>query len=461
MFRYLSKSTRSVGILVVLATAAVTRADLPEYGLPIPELAEFDQAIQDVLAELGNNAATVGVMKEGCIVYQRGVGWRDVGVNPLTEIPMMRTASIIKPIVARAIKKLEDDGLLSVGDYAFDVGQPEGGILNIVPLGGVPGQWVDEITVQHLLQHKAGWEGDFSWYEIAIADEVEGVDSPPGLDMTIRWALAQDLEFVPGDEYEYSNFGYNVLTKIIEEVSGQSYLSYMKQHIIRANMWVPSTEIYGGMPFYEQRGPREPEYIADVGWTSVPNVFDPDGPNVPWNYGGFDIQSTYGSSGLVMSVVPLLAFMHEYYPESDWVPEGSMPGSSTVMYARSDDIGIAVMCNERAGEGGPYRAALEIAQRISDIIDAGVDWPTACIDGFWVDCDAPSGVGSYDYPFAGVQNAIDDTTSGSRLQFHPGTYDWTGTISRRTALHSTLGTARIGDSAGCDGTGIVIEIEGS
>jgi hypothetical protein len=238
---------------------------------------------------------------------------------------------------------------------------------------------------------------------------------------------------------------------IVEEVSGMSFINYLRQHVMTTGMWVPNSEIFGGLPFFEQRGPREPVYIAEGSWTSVPNVFDPDGPDVPWPYGGFDTEATYGSSSVVTSVVPLLAFLHAYYPDTGPVWLGSEPGVNSAIKARPDDIGIVVLINERIGDGAPYHAAQEIADRISDIIDSGVTWPDQCIDGFWVRCWAfLTGNGSYDRPFANLQIALDNTGSGSRLQFQPGVFDWTGTVDRRVAWHAPLGGVRIGDLSGGD-----------
>lgn len=436
-------------IVLVAGLAQITRAELPEQGLHIPELSAFDDAVQDVLGDNDLTAAVVGVMKEGCVVYQRGFGYRDVSVDPLPENATMRIASVSKALTARAIARLEQAGLLEYGDFAFDLGQPGGGILSIAPFGGAAAAGISDITVQHLLDHTAGWAGDYSWWDISVAGQT-GVASPPGLDTTISWALAQDLATTPGDQYAYSNFGYNVLTRIVAEVSGTDFVSYLRQHVTTPAMWVPQTEIFGGLPFLDQRGPREPIYIAEDGWVSVPNVFDPDGPEVTWPYGGFDTVSTYGSSSLVTSVTPLLAFVHAYWPASSATSLGSMPGVNSAMMARSDDIGIVVLINQRIGSGAPYHAAEEIAIRISDIIDGGVTWPTQCIDGFWVDCVPPGGAGNFASPFGGLEDALDHTAAASRLQIRPGEYNWTGVIDRRLSLHAPLGTVRIGDLSGCE-----------
>ncbi len=45
--------------------------------------------------------------------------------------------------------------------------------------------------------------------------------------------LGQPLDFDPGSQYAYSNFGYCVLGRIIEKVTGESYYDYVMENILR------------------------------------------------------------------------------------------------------------------------------------------------------------------------------------------------------------------------------------
>jgi N-acyl-D-amino-acid deacylase len=46
--------------------------------------------------------------------------------------------------------------------------------------------------------------------------------------------LGQPLDFEPGERYAYSNFGYCLLGRVIEAVTGQDYEQYVQQHVLRA-----------------------------------------------------------------------------------------------------------------------------------------------------------------------------------------------------------------------------------
>ena len=80
------------------------------------------------------------------------------------------------------------------------------------------------------------------------------------------------------------------------------------------------------------------------------------------------------------------------------------------------------------------------------MIDAGgIDWPTRCIDGAWVDFNDPSGgSGNFDDPFNTLSAGLANTPADARMQIKSGGTNWTGTISQRVKLHAPLGSAVIG-----------------
>lgn len=435
-------------IVAVVASRAALADDIPVQGVPVPELAGFDDAVIQIMTDNDVVGCAVGVMKDDCVVYQRGFGWRDDGVTPMPENATMRLASVSKVLVKRAIHMLEGEGL-NLSDKAFDLGQPGGGILSLDPWPNLQDDRMRDISIEHLLDHEAGWAEDYSFLSIDIAEAME-IGSPPSLENVARYALGQNLADDPGNTFSYSNFGYNVLVLVIEEFTGETFYSYVRQNILTTDMWVPSTDLFAGQPF-SQIGLREPEYFArPQTWElSVPNVYDPEGANVPWPYGGFDMEAMLGSSGIVASAAPMLTFA-SLYPER-WI--GSMPGSSTrIMTASTDgDVHIAAMCNIRLpDEGDNNWAGDQIALAIDEIISNGVSWPTMCVDGQWIDCAGGLGVGSFDDPYGGVDWALANVTPGSKLLFHPGDNNWTGVMDMKLLLQAPLGAARIGTNANCN-----------
>ena len=60
-----------------------------------------------------------------------------------------------------------------------------------------------------------------------------GIAAPADCPAVIRYMLGQPLDFDPGSQYAYSNFGYCVLGRVIEKISGQPYETYMQTEILQ------------------------------------------------------------------------------------------------------------------------------------------------------------------------------------------------------------------------------------
>jgi len=86
-------------------------------------------------------------------------------------------------------------------------------------------------TLEHLLSHRCGLPRALSWDALQTARHL----SDPARAERLLEQLAQTpLMFVPGTEYSYSNAGYALLGLLIQQVSGQSYESFLQ-----AELWGP------------------------------------------------------------------------------------------------------------------------------------------------------------------------------------------------------------------------------
>ena len=306
------------------------------------------------------SVAALGVMQQGRVTYNRAFGHGDD--------VLMRIASVTKPITAAAIRNLADDGRLSLDDFAFDLGQAEGGVLRLDPFPRLGDERLKKITVLHLLRHRGGWDrevaGDLVFREIAIARAMSTA-SPPGRSNTVRYILGQPLQFEPGARREYSNIGYMVLGLIIEKASGQDYLTYVYENVFRP-LGVPHRDIIQGRTFPQDRSDREPFYESR---SRCPNVFDPSGSQVPCPDGGWDHEAKIAHGGLVASTSAILKFLDQYIAWGDhtgmrrtggevsnwWTAHsGSLDGTNTLAYQRGNGTNYVVMFNSRASSGTSY-----------------------------------------------------------------------------------------------------------
>jgi CubicO group peptidase (beta-lactamase class C family) len=132
--------------------------------------------------------------------------------TPLHITDIFEVASVIKPFTAIAVMQLVESGKVGLDDR----------ISNYIP--NSPQSWAD-ITVRELLSHTSGLPID-SWV---------GWDGSPLLTITTKQHLHQlsgePLLFPPGTGASYSDGGYFLLGVLIEQVSGQKYRDYMREHI--------------------------------------------------------------------------------------------------------------------------------------------------------------------------------------------------------------------------------------
>lgn len=124
-------------------------------------------------------------------------------------------ASVIKQFTAFAIMLLYDRGLLQLSERADRYLPP-----NL--------QLPTDITVHQLLSHTSGLHNNYNFED----DFYVGEDRKPYDQETFfnDWIIRQPMK-KPGEEFEYNNSNYTLLAWIIENLSGQSYNTFLKEHI--------------------------------------------------------------------------------------------------------------------------------------------------------------------------------------------------------------------------------------
>lgn len=182
-------------------------------------ISQVDELLTQMAGD-GTFSGSVLIAQDGVVFLSKGYGLADrfQGI-PNTPQTRFHLGSLSKQFTALGILILESQGKLSVQDP----------ICNFV--ADCPKEWQD-ITIHHLLTHTSGLSSMQSlWLDTAIQTATSGPAAPAEqakyLGFTIRWFL----DARPGEQYDYSNFGYYLLAHIIEQVSGQSYADFLNQAI--------------------------------------------------------------------------------------------------------------------------------------------------------------------------------------------------------------------------------------
>lgn len=91
------------------------------------------------------------------------------------------------------------------------------------------------ITIRQLLEHRSGWDRGVSFdamFRPVEFAKMLGIQPPAGPSDVIRCMLGEPLDFAPGERYAYSNYGYCLLGRVIEQVTGKPYDDYVKAEVL-------------------------------------------------------------------------------------------------------------------------------------------------------------------------------------------------------------------------------------
>ena len=248
--------------------------------------------------------ASIAITRDGKLVLARGYGLANVeNGEPVEPDSLFRIASISKPITAVAVLQLVEQGILDLDERVFEVleeFEP--------PREATRDPRLDEITVRHLLQHSGGWDRDKSYDAMWIAGRVQrelGVSAPILCGDVIRFMLGQPLDFDPGSQYAYSNFGYCLLGRVIEEKTGRPYEEYVREAVLKP---IGITRMRIGGTLLEDRAEGEVTYYGYPGLEQAYSVIPGTPELVPWPYGGFHLKTMDAHGAWIASAIDLLRF---------------------------------------------------------------------------------------------------------------------------------------------------------
>jgi CubicO group peptidase (beta-lactamase class C family) len=296
-------------------TSSTSPEDIPEQELmpaalnqmlsnelsALPQTTTLDQQIDRFLKRWEIKGASIAIMKDEKLIYAKGYGWADQENNERTDVRhIFRLASVSKLITAVAIMKLREEGRLSLEDKIFG----EGAILDSPEFSRYRDKRVTRITVEHLLRHKGGFSnraGD-PLFSLAIIKDRLKLDRAVTEDELIQYVLSRRLGYTPGTSTIYSNFGYLLLSKVIEKVSGESYEQYVKERLLKPN---GIYDMYLAHNYYSEKYDNEVRYYEPSNQQPIRSYNGSDSL-MPRCYGGNNIRLLSGAGAWVASPVELL-----------------------------------------------------------------------------------------------------------------------------------------------------------
>jgi D-alanyl-D-alanine carboxypeptidase len=174
--------------------------------------ARLDERLTSTLAAFGAAGFSVAVVQDGSLVYAKGFGYANIASSqPATAETRYAVGSISKQFTAAALLLEQEHGKLSLNDK----------VAKYLPELTRAG----EISIRQLLSHTSGYE-DYAPQDYLIPEWTKPTTPDAILE---RWAK-KPLNFDPGTRWQYSNTNYVIAGKILEKVSGQALLPFLKEN---------------------------------------------------------------------------------------------------------------------------------------------------------------------------------------------------------------------------------------
>lgn len=198
--------------------------------------------------------AAWGIVVDGQLAHVGTTGYRDVTTKAVVEPnTVFRIASMTKSFTAMAVLKLREAGRLQLDDLAEK---------HVPELAGLkyPTSDSPRLTIRHLMSHAAGFPEDNPWGDQQLA----ATDA----DMSAMLRAGIPFSNAPGIRYEYSNFGFAILGRIVTNVSKMPYRDYVQSQILKPlgmeattlePKEVPVTRLARGYRWEDQRWKEEPQ----------------------------------------------------------------------------------------------------------------------------------------------------------------------------------------------------------
>lgn len=359
------KKLRNLVVLILgLYSISSCKKSEPINQTPITQadLTVVDNKLNTFLSTYNIPGASLAISKNGKLVYIKGYGKANISSNiAVTPSHRFRLASVSKTFTGAAIMKLVQEGRLSLDAKVFGVGAILGTDFGTAPYNAN----LENITVRHLLQNVSG-----SW---GAATGGDVIDQNPNYTykQLLDWIInTRPNPRAPGTFYDYSNVNFCIAGRIIEKISGKSYVNYIKEDLMAA-VGGTQTDIAGKTEAEKKQ--NEVTYYGQG--NDAPFVYSIAFPRRDADGGlmstaaellrlitaidGFNTRpDILNSTQLTAFTTPSAVFptyacgIGIWNAENLWYNYGSLPGTRTGFMRHNNGMCVALLLNSRADPSG-------------------------------------------------------------------------------------------------------------
>ncbi|MCW2527662.1 MAG: hypothetical protein JWM76_2522 [Pseudonocardiales bacterium] len=315
---------------------------------------DLDTAVLDFMRRYGVRAGSVSIGRGGRIVGSRGYTWAEPDYPITTPDTRFRIASLSKMFAAAVVSEMVADGRLTWNTMAFAAA----GINSALPSTASVDPAMNSITLQQIVLRLSRLPRDFAGNQRDIASTLDVGAAPISRDQLLRFLYGGPLQTVIPAGGLYSNAAFYLLTAVIEQVSGRSFVDQLNIDVLGPlginDVSVGNTGVGQGQAnevISYDRAVVSPSLLDYSATALAPNAF-----------GGDFVLETGAGAGALVSSTPSLARLVATYPV--WNADataltgrelatryGTLDGTISGATCRADGLDFAFVFNLRVTDG--------------------------------------------------------------------------------------------------------------
>ena len=228
--------------LLVLILCLVMQVPLWAFGETDSQgtFKELDDLFSKARLDLKAPSLVYGVVVNGELAHSGSFGQALLSDESMpTDQTAYRIASMTKMMTALLVLDLQDRGFLYLDAPAE---------IYVTALSSLEYPTTDsrKITVRDLLNHTSGFVTDDPWADRQMARTNSELDE--------FLSRAEPFTFAPGEAFEYSNLGFTLLGRIIQNVSGKSFSDQLQSRLLKPLGMNNTTLDFNGLPAAQRAG---------------------------------------------------------------------------------------------------------------------------------------------------------------------------------------------------------------
>lgn len=297
--------------------------------------------------------AQVAASINGTVVASRAYTWAENDRAIVEPSDKFLLASVSKAFTSAAIDHVISTGLLNLTTPVYA----------LLGYNDPADRRSLDITVQQLLDHTAGFDrsisGDIGFFFTAFAQSLNQ-STPVTLPQLVDYVATQPLDFTPGERTAYSNYGTMLLSYVITNLTGESYISYLEKYVLDGadvEVWETAAEAHKSDPIVPETKFTGISALQPLSRNHVSNAHGGDGSIK---------EEVVGSFGLQASAATISQFFGSHAAwgiggrrSGSW-REGIVPGARAIIYSMEEvDWAVTMNTIEYANEEAWSKLVLE------------------------------------------------------------------------------------------------------